>query len=144
MVYFIRKSFWVFCKGFRKEKLNNWNLIDTLQKIFNGRRNLSGEKFDEYCKNICFLGDQYSEAQDKLTIAKSLADKWGDIIIEMLNPVWERQKKAIQQVMKGGKATLCYYKMNCRDRAQCFSAHSDNELIPLVRDNKQIKTNGRN
>ena len=98
-------------------------------------------------KNIRFLGDQYSEAQDKLTIAKSLADKWGGAIIEMLNLVWERQKEAIQQVMKGGKATLCYYKMNCRDRAQCFSAHSDNELIPLVRDRLkqmgEIKNRGK-
>ena len=107
LVYSIQKSFWVFCKYFQKEKLDNWNLIDTLQKILNGRRNLSGEKFGEYYKNIYFLGDQYSEAHDKLTIAKGLVDKWGDAIIEMLNPVWERQKQPIQQVMKGGKATLC-------------------------------------
>ena len=51
-----------------------------------------------------------------------------------MNPVREKQKEAIQQVMKGGKATLCYYKMNCRDRAQCFSPHSEDELIPVVRD----------
>ena len=133
-IYTIRKSFLVFCKGFQKARLDNWNLTETLRKILTGHRNHSGEKAEEYYKDIYFLGDQYAETHDNLTIAKSLVDKWGDAIIQMLNPVWERQKEVIQQVMKGRKWMLCDYRVRCRNGVECPSAHSEDELIPIIRD----------
>ena len=64
-----------------------------------------------------------------------IAVKWGAQIIKLMNPVWDRQRESIKQVVEGKKWTVCKWGRNCR-RPDCFSsnAHSEDELITIVKD----------
>ena len=133
----IRKSYWILCTGFKRQKLQSWNLIEVLQEIFTSARGLSPDDLGRHFDNIYYLGNGFPDPGDtyKLEISKMIAVKWGAQIIELMNPVWDRQRESIKQVVEGKKWTVCEWGKNCR-RPDCFSnnAHSEDELITIVKD----------
>ena len=133
-IYPIRKSYWILCTGFKRQKLQSWNLIEVLQEILTSARGLSPDDLE---RHVYYLGNAFPVPGDtyKLEIAKMIAVKWGAQIIELMNPVWDRQRESIKQVVEGKKWTVCEWGKNCR-RPDCFSnnAHSEDELITIVKD----------
>ena len=139
-IYPIRKSYWIFCTGFRKHKLQNWDLIRALQEVLTSAKDLELKELEVHFDSIYYLGNIFPVPGDtyKLEIAKMIAVKWGFQIIELMNPVWERQIKSIEQVLEGKKWLVCQRGKSCT-RASCLpsKAHSKDELITIVKDRLQ-------
>ena len=62
-----------------------------------------------------------------------MISEWEFQIIELMNPVWERQIESIKQVLEGKKWMVCQHGKSCK-RATCCMAHSKDELTPNVKD----------
>ena len=56
-IYPIRKSYWIFCKGFIKHKLENWNLIGALREILTSAKDLEQKELEVYFDSIYYLGN---------------------------------------------------------------------------------------
>ena len=139
-IYPIRKSYWMFCTGFRKHKLENWNLIGALREILTSAKDLELKELEVHFDSIYYLGNIFPVPGDtyKLEISKMISVKWGCQIIELMNPVWKRQMESIKQVLEGKKWLVCQRGKSCT-RASCLAskAHSKDELITFVKDRLQ-------
>ena len=93
-IYLIRKSYWILCTGFKRQKLQGWNLIEILQEVLT--RRLSPDDLERHFDNVYYLGNAFPVSGNtyKLEIAKMIAVKWGDRIIGLMNPVWHRQRES--------------------------------------------------
>ena len=131
----IRQSFRLFCTGFSKQRLQNWNLTEALREVLTSAKGLAMGDLGRYYDDIYYLGNQFPFTGDnhRLDIAKMISVKWGARIIELMTHVWERQKESIKQVLEGKKWQVCDRGNSCRKR-QCVKAHSEDELITVVRD----------
>ena len=134
-IYPIRKSYWILCTGFKRQKLQSWNLIEVLQEILTSAKGLPPDDLERHFDNVYYLGNAFPVPGDtyKLEITKMIAVKWGAQIIELMNPVWDRQRESIKQVVEGKKWIVCEWGKNCR-RPRCNNAHSEDELITIVKD----------
>ena len=139
-IFPIRKSYWIFCTGFRKHELENWNLIGALREILTSAKDLELKELEVHFDSIYYLGNIFPVHGDayKLEIAKMIAVKWEFQIIELMNPVWERQIESIKQAMEGKKWVTCERGKSCT-RPSCLQrkAHSTDELITIVKDRLQ-------
>ena len=78
-------------------------MIEVLQEILTSPRGLPPDDLEGHFDNIYYLGNAFPASGDtyKLEIAKMIAVRLGALIIELMNPVWDRQRESIKQVVKG-------------------------------------------
>ena len=71
-IYPIRKSYWILCTGFKRQKLQSWNLIEVLQEILTSARGLSPEDLERHFDNVYYLGIAFPVPEDtyKLKLQK--------------------------------------------------------------------------
>ena len=99
-IYPIRISYWILCTGFKRQKLQGWNLIEVLQEVLTSARGLSPDDLEWHFDNVYYLGNAFPVSGNtyKLEIAKMIAVKWGGggggRIIGLMNPVWHRQRES--------------------------------------------------
>ena len=82
-------------------------MIEVLQEILTSAKGLPPDDLERHFDNIYYLGNAFSVPANtyKLEIAKMIAVKWGAQIIELVNPVWDRQRESIKctfRILGGG------------------------------------------